>query len=399
MSRFFASTGDPTTTPSLVTLTAATHGGWTQIPYPKGVEYNGALYFGDVNGSNGNIELYKYVISTATLTGPTVLHAALQQDTHAAPAVLVRSDGKIVAAYSAHNDVSHLYVWISTNAEDISAGTETNIDASFGSDTYTYANLVQLSGESNKLYLFVRSQDVSTSYLQMSTSTNGGATWAAHTDLFAQSGDHVYWKIADNGTDRIDFTISSDDGDPVGLGNIYHFYYNGTYRNSAGTSIGSPTFDLTDLTLVYNSSDPAWPTDIILDGSTPRIVYNVSLATNTDSKWGYAYWTGSAWTNVTVLSSVGFGVIDPSPVAALDAEDPDHLYAVRYIGGHHQLWRYTTISGGASWDTGEAIGSGGVDNIYPTAVKNHVDGHPAVLWLFGTYTADTSNSVGVKATT
>jgi hypothetical protein len=388
--------GSFTPSPTAWTLTAAPHGGWTQIPAPKGIEHNGVLYFGVVNGTSGDIELYAYTIATSTIAGPTVMRAALGIDTHEAPAIEIRSDGRIICAYSGHNDVTHLYVWISTNPEDISTGTETNIDSQFTSDTYTYPIFAWIS---TTLYLFVRSVDTgtSTSYLQMSTSTDDGDTWAAHTDVFAQAGERGYWKITGDGS-RFDIAIS-DDGAVSGLGSVYHFYYDGTWRRSDGTSMGSPTFDYSDLTLVYNTATagPAWPLDIY-SGTNPRIVYSNSISANADSQWRYARWDGSSWDNATVLASIGFGVVDPSPVAAIDALNLSKLYAVVYVSGQHQLWRFSTADNGATWDAGTLIAGGAIENIYPTSVKDHTSGSPAILWLYGDYTgAETAFDLGVKA--
>ena len=111
--------------PGPFVLTTAPAGGWTQIPEAHAIYYNGHTYFGYVNGANGNIEIRSYNHATGITSAATVMHAALDSpaDTHDAPGLLIRdSDKHIVASYSAHNGAA-LYVWISTNPEDISAGT------------------------------------------------------------------------------------------------------------------------------------------------------------------------------------------------------------------------------------------------------------------------------------
>lgn len=393
----------PPITADTISFTASQDGGWTQIPEPKAYYHNGKTYFGYVDGDNGNIELRAYDHASETVSAATVMHAALGVDTHNAPAVMVAADGRIVAAYSAHDDVSHLYVWVSTNPEDISAGTETNIDAAFGSNNYTYCTLVRLSAESDRLYLFVRSRDTTTNYLQFSTSDDDGATWAAHTDLFGESTKGPYWKIATNWADRIDIAMGGDSA-LDGTGDIFHFYYDGSWRGSDGTSLGAPIFTFADLTTVYTGGDPAWPTDIALDGSNrPRIVYNVSLDSNTDSAFRYARWDGAAWVLSDIDPAVGDGIVDPSPVASLDPVRINLVHAVHKNGsGYYELYRWTTADDGDTW-TSEVIADSAGDttqNLYPTKVHRHPLGGPATLWLFGHYDgAAIGFDLGIKAVT
>lgn len=375
-------------------LTTAPSGGWTQIPEPRAIYYNGVTYFGYINGSNGNVEIRTYTHSSGVVSSPTVLHAALGADTHEAPAILVRSsDQRIVCAYSAHNGAA-LYVWISTNPEDISAGSETNIDVAVGSGVYTYANLVQLSGESGKIYLFFRNVTAFvTAFWQFTTSTDGGATWATYTELYSVPSTLTYWKIASDGVNRIDFVVSSANPSAP-TSKIGHFYYDGTWHKSDGTGITLP-LAFTNVTEVYGSgTGPGWATDLYLDGSNhPRFVYNVDNGSLTDSYFGYARWTGSAWVLSTILASVGFGVNDPSPVASLNPST-SACHLVRYIAGHHEIWRYSSLDNGATW-SGVAVTSGSiVDNLYPLNVRDHATGL-ATLWLTGTYTDATSNSLGI----
>lgn len=384
-------------------LTTSQDGGWTQIPEAKGFYYNGVTYVGYVNGANGNVELKAWDNATHAVIATVVLHAALGIDTHNAPTVLVRSDGRIVAAYSSHSG-PNIYVWISTNPEDISAGTETNITSSFGSGTYTYCTLAELSAESNKLYLFIRHAPGTLNVLRMSTSTDGGATWAAHTDIVLDAGVKGYWKIATNSVDRIDVAISGDSVAVSGLGSIYHFYYDGTWRQSDGTSMGSPSFAYSALTLVYNgATNPAWPTDIIIAGGLPQIVYNISLSSNTASSWDFARWSGSAWVNTQIDASVGDGVVDPSPVASLDPVWPLLVHAVHKNGsGYYELWRWTTSDNGATWSHVVIAddASHTIQNIYPCKVAHHPIGDVATLWLYGHYDgAAIGFNLGIKGVT
>lgn len=377
-------------------LTSAPSGSWTQIPDPTAFYYNGKTYFGYVNGSNGNIEIRTYTHATGIVSAATVLHAALEYppDTHDAPAIILRtSDRRIVAAYSAHNG-NDLFVWISTNPEDISAGTETNIDGAVGSGVYTYPNLVQLSGEAGAIYLFFRNFGGGvTAQWQYTKSTNGGASWSTEEEVYSVPGSASYWKVTTDSVNRIDFAVSSDF--PAVTSKVGHFYYDGTWHKSDGTTISaSRPFTFTDVTQVYDSSGgPAWPTDVCLDGSNhPRIVYTIYLG-GSDSSAKFTRWNGSAWVTSTILASTGADY----PVACLDAAVLTQCHLSRIVGGSSELWRYTTADSGATWSGISLTPSATDDNLYPTSVKG---GHPsdlAVLWLFGTYVpSPATNSLGIK---
>ena len=382
--------------PGPVTLTSAPYGGWTQIPEARATWFNGVVYFGYVNGSNGNVEIRSY--AAGVVSAATVLHSAMDTpaDSHDAPAILVRPDGYIVVAYSAHLGGT-LYTRVSSAAEDISSF---EAEVTITGLTYTYPILVQRLAEvSDPVYLWYRT---GTTGLRYHKSSDGGATWAA-----GNAGDPVYadgasyWKIVSDGQWRIDFVITQ--GNPSGATcPIGHFYADDTgWHQSDGTDIGDPGgsgFAFADITEVYDSSDgPAWATDAYLDASNrPRFVYSIDDG-GTDSAFRFASAdAGGAWTLSTILASVGFGIVDPSPVATIDVSREDRCYLVRHIAGHHELWRYSTADGGATW-TGSAITSGSaVDNLYPVFVRNHPTG--LVLWLYGDYVgAETDFDMGIKA--
>lgn len=56
------------------------------------------------DGANrwGNVEITTYDLKGKRLLGTAVLHEHLQDDDHAAPALLLRTDGRILAVYAKH---------------------------------------------------------------------------------------------------------------------------------------------------------------------------------------------------------------------------------------------------------------------------------------------------------
>ena len=390
-------------------VTTPTAGGWTQIPEAHAVYDPGSntTFVGYVDGTSGNVEIVAYDNATGITSAPTVLHAAISTpaDTHCAPGLLIRdSDKRIIVAYSGHNG-PQLYVRVSTNPQDISAfNTEETLHTTIGGTAYTYPILIQRLAESGQpIYLWYRDYAGGTSYMTYTKATDvDGGWWSTQTHVYANPGHYTYWKITSDGQWRIDFAVT-DDNPQSGPCSIWHFYADATdYHQSDGTAIGAygPPFNTTHLTLVYDTatSGPAWPTDLILDGSNnPRMVYPIDLGT--DAMIGFARWTGSAWAASTVVASIGKNTSDPVAIACLDASVLAQCHLSRYIGSQRELWRYTTGDSGATWSGASLTPSPADDNTYPTAVKG---GHPpgfAIAWLAGTYTFpsfDQDNSLGIK---
>lgn len=364
------------------TLTTTTDGGWTQASDPHAVYSSGKTFFGYVDGTNGNIEVRSYTHATETVSASFSLHAALQVDTHAAPALIVRPDGRLVAAYSAH-DGATMYVRRSTNVGDVSAWqTEQDLDATLGGLDYTYPHLHYVG---TTLYLFYRDwQGGNTGVLCYSTSADDGVTWSAQTQLYKNAGKSAYWKIDSDGS-RID--IATTDGrDPPDAPptKIYHFYIEGGVRKkSDGTTISaSLPLGPSDLTLVYDgAAGVGWAHDIVA-GANPVFTYAV-LDTPTTNSWRYARWTGDSW-NLKAIASSG-GTIDTGFAASvvLDHSDPMKVYAPVKVGSRWEMYRFA--DNGASFTSYALTTSSAADHLYPTTVRDHGTGLTA-MWLYGTYT-------------
>lgn len=376
-------------------IAAAPSGGWTWFQEPRAVQYNGVVYFGYVNGS-GDIAIRTINATTLAVSAETVLHAALEADDHDNPTILIRdSDKRIIVFYTRHGG-AQMYKRVSTNPEDISAfDAEVDLDASLGGAAYTYPSPVQLLSEANDpIWLFYRDPvDDNTTAMRYSKSTDGGATWAAQTLLYSDSGRSAYWKVTSDGLGRIDFAVS--DGHPFydATVKIGHFYYEGGtfYQTDGSAFVGAPPYDFTDVSEIYAGSPKGWVWDVAVDSVTgyPRVTYS-TWPSKDDARLHWARWTGTAWESHEVATGGSKDFAQNQSYytggIVLDHEDTNVVYCSREIDGQYEMWRYTTADNGSTW-TGEQLTfrSGGI-NIRPVSIRNH-GANLAALWLYAPYYA------------
>lgn len=399
-------------TQAYTAVTDPPSGGWTWFVEPTAVEYNGTIYFTYINGSNGNACIRTIDSTSLAVSAETVLHAALQQDDHAVPSVLLRaSDHKIICFYCQHVG-AHLYQRISSNAEDISAfAAETDLATPLGLTTgYSYPSAAQLTGETNNpIYLFWRDQTgtPTTDQLYYSKSTDEGATWAARTLLYAETGRSSYWKIVDDGSGRIDFAVTNGHPywDAPNIIEIGHFYYTGgSFYKTDGTAMGSPPFTFSSMTTVYSGSATSWIWDIALKAGVPYLVYATwpSYPNTVDTRLNYGAWNGSAWQTHDVC---GGGSRDLDPVSghyytggiALDRVHPDStVYCSCEVDSQYEMFKYVSGDAGSTW-TGRQISyrSAGL-NMRPVGIRGYA-GKLAALWMYAAqYTSYTSYSAATR---
>ena len=387
------------------------NGAWCWFQDPRAIHYEGTqnqTYVGWVNAL-GDIFIGSYNHSTKIMSRVN-LHPALQVDDHAGPSILIRPDGRLMVFYSAHND-STMYYRLSTNPEDISSwGAEQTVGTNTpGTSGYSYPNPVQLSDESNKIYLFWRGGNWEPSF---STSTDG-ISWSTAKTLFNVPGQRPYTKVVSDGTGKIHFTFT--DGHPTDSGitsnSIYYaYYYNGAFYKAGGTFIrsmadvvaGSPLLP-SEVDKVYDSAATgiiAWNWDIALDGSGyPTIVY-ANFPTTTDHRYRYARWTGSAWADHEITPAGGY-IDGPGPNAyysggvTLDHENSSIVYLSREISGVHEIEKWTTSDNGATWSS-ESITSGSSNkNIRPVVPRGHTSELP-VIWMNGDYPSYETYATALK---
>lgn len=393
-----ALTSTPPVNPESI-IDVSTQAGWCWFADPRAVYYNGKAYVGWVS-SAGHIFAVSFVTATGIVGTPYDLYT-VGADDHNNPTILVRDSDKRIIVFFAGHDSTVLGARISTNPEDVTSfGTTIDISAQSGGQVHTYPTPIQLTGETNDpIYLFWRGRvnEYGSPYLRFSKSTNGGTTWNTFTNL-AQV---TYAKIAQNGTDRIDFAVSNHPGDAVDH-SVYHFYYQGgNYYKTDGTQImSSLPLQLSDLTKVYDGgSTKGWIWDIAIDGTgKPYIVY-ATFPSTTDHRYNYARWTGAAWETHEIVAGGGYLYADQpyySGGVVLDRSDPTKVYLSKVVSGQWEVFRYETGDGGTNWADTAITTSSSVKNIRPVSILNH-DTNYKFLWLAGTYINYVNYSLTVKA--
>jgi BNR repeat-containing family member len=367
---------------------------------------------------NGDIDVASYDLTTGQLQH-FVLHDNLQADDHNGAALLVRPDGRYLAAYTKHNSEKLTYYRVSTNPHDASSWQPQEVfdwDATPGSDfNATYSNLFYLESE-GRTYNFARANNRSPN---MMLSMNDGDTWSYGGKLFSTpvSVGYVngYLKYASNGVDRIDFIATEHH--PRDFNNsIYHGYIEGgKLRRSDGTLVDGDIFDnsapnQTALTKVF-AADPengnqvnsrAWTTDLHVDSAgNPYAIFttradDIPVNTNgyNDHRFWYARYDGSQW-HIHQLAKAGARLYpseqDYTGLVALDPHDPNTVYMSTPIDprdevdlGVHEIFKGQTADGGATWSWTPITFKSEMDNLRPT-VPIWDDEHTALVWMRGSY--------------
>jgi len=381
-------------TATLKTLTAAGEGSWSNVD-PRAFYYNGATYFTWADGTSGDVGVSKYVHATGVITSSTIA-AAFDQDDHATPSVIVRtSDRRIVVAWSAHDGAS-VYRWISTNPEDISAGTTAN----GGSSDYTYMTLVETA---NGIYWFFREIVGGTGYLRYVKSTDGLATWASTVSLYtADTAGHVpYWRIGSDWSRYIHISATNTEPDTSGSF-LYHFYIDtndDSLHKSDGTTISAG--------LPISSTNATLITDGIASGGfclsmgvcvqasgKPAVMVRVGTGGQTDNSERVARWTGSAWQVDEVYTTGGtFPGFVYTPGAAIHKTNADIVYGTRKVSGHYEISKFVSPDSGTTWNE-TTLGSTD-ESFYPETPVNAAPGLDAI-WPSGSFTNDTSYNFGME---
>ena len=408
-----AGTGAPVAAPvevppgtGYLTLTAAPHGGWTQIQDPKAYydANTDRTYLTWLNGSDGGVYIQAWDHGDAALVGsPFLIFDPGAPNNHNSPAVMVREDGRILVAESGHSTAS-MRLRISTNPGDVTAfGASVNLDSQLGGNRYTYPVLYQLRGVANDpIYLFYRelsSVISNTGRLAYSVSTDGGATWSAQTLLFTGANDRApYWRIGSDWNTRID--IFTTDREPATSTGVWHFYLDGSdgsRHTSDGTAIAAALpLTTSALTLVEDNTDGAlWSWGVAYDPAPATVLMQENGSTNNRIKT--ARWRSGAWQVDQVLASVGgqLGINKYASGVGIDHSDPDTLYIARKIGTHWEMYRYVSANDGSTW-TGTALTEGSeVDHVW--ADTPHFAGAGlSAIWLSGSYTDDSTYSFGIS---
>jgi len=396
-------------------------GGWCWFQDERAIITQGKLVIASVAAGahdparRGNVEVVVHDLTSGAST-KVVLHERLQLDDHAAPALLVRPDGRILAVYSKHGSENCFYYRISQRPHEASAWAPERSFVPSPSSRITYSNLHYLVKE-GRIYNFFRGLDDSfkPSY---AWSDDLGETWLRGTVFIQVPGTfrhRPYVKYASDGVDTVHFFYT--EGHPRNYDNsVYHVYYrHGRLHRSDGSPIrllaqGLKTPQEGTCIFKGDANNVAWTSDIELDrAGRPYVAYSVQKGSaglpeqdhGQDHRYRYARWTGSRWVDHEIAyagSKLYAGEEDYTGNIALDPADPDCVYISTNVDPatgrplisrtdgrrHWEIFRGRTRDGGKSWQWAAITRDSTADNIRPFVTRAD-KAVRAVLWLRGTY--------------
>jgi hypothetical protein len=138
----------------------------------------------------------------------------------------------------------------------------------------------------------------------------------------------------------------------------------------------------------------AWIWDVATDSAGNPVIVYATFPSSTNHIYRYARWTGTAWVNSTITAAGGSiaGASQPyfSGGVELDHANPSNVYLSRQINGIHEIEKWTTSDGGATWSS-VAITSGSLKkNVRPVVPWGSTTRVMQVIWMYGDYSTYTS---------
>lgn len=373
-------------------------GVWTWFHDPRAVWHQDILYLGW--SANDGIWIGAFTGAGAEIAR-FQLRATTSPDDHDVVSIGIRPDGRLLVAYSEHNDTA-MRVRISINPGDVSSwGTEQTLTPTVGS--VTYPHLFYLSAE-DTWYLFYRDFLSPDGFVRYRTSSDHGEAWSAPVQLMADNNERPYTRIDSDGVDRIDVSITDAHPNEITNNNLYHLYYQGgQWRRSDGSAIGTPPFAHANLTKVWDAGDgvSAWNWDVT-SGPNPVMVF-ATFVTTTDHRYQYARFNGTSW-DVREIVAAGDAITESPSTEIyytagiiLDRAQAGGVYLCRAVGATFELEQWTTTDHGTTW-TSQALTTGTVapvKNFRPITARG--GGPFQVIWSQGEYNHYTDFAATLQA--
>lgn len=366
-------------------------------------------------GRNGGVDVVTFDFANRR-TARFSLNAGIQADDHNSAALLKMNDGRYLAAYSNHGTDNVTRSRTSINPGDTTSWnnevTRTNIGAT------TYNNLYQLSAENGRIYNFTRTANWDPNIL---VSDDNGASWQAAGNLIQTSSSSIrpYVKYTSNHVDEIHFI--NTENHPRNFNNsVYHAYMKGgqvfdSFGNVLDSSVDGAGIASNAGTRIYQggTNNVAWVSDIHLDqnGRAFTAFSTQRDAAGQDLRYHYARFDGTQWNEHEIAfagSRLYAGEDDYTGNIALNPNNPNEVYIstnanpttgaalVSAADGqrHWEIFKGTTVDGGASWNWQAVTQNSTVDNLRPI-IPDWNSEKKAVLWMRGDYTTFTNYDLAV----
>jgi hypothetical protein len=391
-------------------------GAWCWFQDERAVVANGTLWFGSVASGHldpdrrGDIQVSSVDLSSGKLEGAAQktweLHDQLQLDDHDVPALLVRSDQRVLAVYGKHGNDSKVLSRVSVSSDPNEGWGPEQVHDTKGAGV-TYANLFAFpggEGSPTRILDVHRGEGWDPNIL---ASSDGGITWAHEGALLSGPG-RPYLKYAQVGDD-LHFLATNQH--PRDFDNsVYHGILrgrdickaDGTVVGQLGESAPRPP----QLTLVFEGAPDAvaWLVDVaISDVGEPLALLSIQtdgagkpraqggldhrflLAVCNDAKWSTEQ---IAYAGTRLYAGeddyTGLGAIDPHETGRFYISTDAHPITGKPLVNAKGLRRREIYAGdGKTWRA--LTRDSAHDNLRPIVPATDDPGQRVVLWLRGTY--------------
>jgi hypothetical protein len=388
-------------------LSFTSDGAWCWFSDPRAVYHEGnhrRTYSGWVD-SVGNVVVGFYDHDSKKIE-TQVLHHDLEKDDHDNPSFFIDSAGQLSVFYSKHATGTPIFMARSKHAEDISQWEPVqklslNDTVAYAglSDTYTYTNIIQLSDEKNKWYLFWRGADFKPNF---SVSEDNGKNWQQGKILILPEriykNRRPYLKVASNNRDAIHYAFTDGHPNAEPTNSIYYMKYRqGAFLRANGDQIiqsSEVPVNPAQADVVYNakpSGEKAWIWDVAEDKDGNPVIVYARFPTDSSHVYYYAIHHEGSWNNYRLTGSGGWFPDTPegrrerepnySGGIVLDHADPSNVYLSRQINGVFEMEKWATADKGKGWKVTPVTRDSDFDNVRPFVVRGYRGGNPPVLWM------------------
>lgn len=396
-----------TVTPNEAFQSLAEDGAWCWFSDPRAVYFEGIhkrTYAGWMD-SKGNVVIGFYDHDNKK-SESKIIHQNLQVDDHDNPGIFIDNEGYLFVFYSKHAKREPMYMLKSSEPEEITNWEPVqplvlNDSLTFSgfSNTYTYANIQQLTDEENRLYLFWRGADFKPNY---STSDDNGKSWTTGKIMVLPERIYrdrrPYMKISSNHKNTIHFAFT--DGHPAKetTNSIYYAKYkNGDLYKANGELImkwEDLPLNPKDADMVYDAkhtNEKAWIWDVAEDNQSNPVMVYARFPNDTIHDYYYAIWDNNQWNNYKMVNSgTWFPENTDNPQRepnysgglVLDHNDPSIVYLSRQKKGIFEIEQWQTPDKGKTWKIEEITGHSAQNNVRPFVIRNYNE-HDSlrVLWM------------------